>query len=143
MIKLLNKQTKHIFILPDEEAFRIKKEDRSNVYEILDAGFQQKEEKKISKKEVEELVSDVDNRAIKIEEEDKKQEEKEKEEEKKLKEGKINFNPKLPKVTENTLDLNKINKKELVNMAIRLNLKASINEHKQVIIDRIKSTGIL
>lgn len=143
MIKLLNKKTGNIFVLPDVEAIRIKKEDRVGTYEILDSGLQQIEDKQVSEETVQELVNGVEARAEEIEEEDKEQEIKEQEEEQKAKEGKINENPKLPKVTEDTLDLDKINKKELVNMAKRLGLNANINEHKQVIIDRIKSTGIL
>jgi hypothetical protein len=143
MIKLLNKKTGNIFVLPDVEAIRIKKEDRAGTYEILDSGLQQIEDKQVSEQTVQELVMDVEARAEQIEEEDKEQELKEQEEELQAKEGKIKENPRLPKVKEDTLDLDKINKKELVNMAKRLGLNANINEAKQVIIDRIKSTGIL
>ena len=143
MIKLLNTQTKNIFTLPDVEAMRIKSQDRAGIYKILDAGFQETKEEKVSQKTVEKLVSDVEAKAEAIEQEDKDLEKKEQEEEEKAKSGKINDNPKLPKVTEETLNLNKINKKELVNMAVRLGLNANVNEPKQVIIDRIKSTGIL
>ena len=143
MIKLLNTKTGNIFVLPDVDAMKIKAEDRSNTYRVLDAGLLETKEEQISQKEVEEVIQNAEERAEQIEEEDKEQELKEQEEEQKNKEGKINENPRLPKVTEDTLDLDKINKKELVNMAKRLGLNANINEAKQAIIDRIKNTGIL
>lgn len=143
MIKLLNTKTGHIFVLPDVDAMKIKAEDRANTYKVLDAGLLEAKEEQISQKEVEEVIQNAEERAEQIEEEDKKQELKEQEEEQKSKEGKINENPRLPKVTEDTLNLDKINKKELVNMAKRLGLNANINEAKQAIIDRIKNTGIL
>lgn len=143
MLKLLNTKTGNIFVLPDEEAIRIKKEDRTNTFRILDAGLLEKKEEVVTQEQVEEIVATTENRIEEIEQEDIEQEKAEKEEEARVKEGKINANPKLPRVTEDTLDLDKINKKELVNMAKRLGLNANINETKQVIIEKIKSTGIL
>ena len=143
MLKLLNVKTGNIFILPDVEAMRLKAEDRAGTYRILDSGFQEEEQQQVSAKTIEELVMGADSRAREIEKEDEEQEKREQEEEQKVKEGIINDNPKLPKVTEDTLNLEKINKKELVNMAKRLGLNASVNEAKNEIIKRIRSTGIL
>lgn len=143
MLKLLNKKTGNIFVLPDAEALRIKSEDRAGTYEIIDAGLQIETKEQVSEQTVQELVDSVEARAQEIEQEDIEQEKKEQEEAERAREGIINENPRLPKVTEDTLDLDKINKKELVNMAKRLGLNANVGESKQVIIDRIKSTGIL
>ena len=143
MLKLLNTKTGNIFVLPDKEAIRIKKEDRTNTFKILDAGLLEEKQEVVTQEQVEEIVATTENRIEEIEQEDIEQEKAEKEEEARVKEGKINVNPRLPKVTEDTLDLDKINKKELVNMAKRLGLNANINETKQVIIEKIKSTGIL
>ena len=44
MMKLLYKPTGNIFTLPDEEAMRIKREDRGNDYKILEAESEATEE---------------------------------------------------------------------------------------------------
>ena len=67
MLKLLFIPTGNIFTLPDEEALRIKATDRGN-YRILDAGYQEEKEEKVSPKTVKELVMKQDEE-IKAQEE--------------------------------------------------------------------------
>ncbi len=56
MMKLLFIPTGNVFVLPDEEALRIKQSDRGN-YKILDGGLQEEEEPKVLEpKTVQELV---------------------------------------------------------------------------------------
>lgn len=57
MIKLLNVKTGNIFILPDEEALKIKQTDISGEYKILDAGLTEKKEEQVSKEEAEKLAN--------------------------------------------------------------------------------------
>ena len=48
-MKLLYKPTGNIFTLPDEEALRIKKDDRGNDYKILDCGDLEEVEETINR----------------------------------------------------------------------------------------------
>ena len=56
MMKLLYKPTGNIFTLHDEEALRIKREDRGNDYKILDCGDLEEVEETITQEEVQEIV---------------------------------------------------------------------------------------
>jgi hypothetical protein len=52
-------------------------------------------------------------------------------------------NPKAPKITEDTLNLEKMEKKDLVAVARRLGLTANINYNKETLIKKIRETGVL
>lgn len=72
MIKVLYKLTGNVFTLPDEEAMRIKKEDRDESYVFLDAGLQEEETATITEEEVKEIEEKQEQRVEEIEAEDKK-----------------------------------------------------------------------
>ena len=59
MLKLLNKETKNIFTLPDEEAMRIVQQDRKGTFVILDAGLQEEVTEEVAAEVTEEVVAEA------------------------------------------------------------------------------------
>ena len=131
MLKLLNKETNNIFTLPDEEAMKIVQQDRKGTFVILDAGLQEESTEEVTEEVVTELLDQQEQRAEEIEKEDNPVEE--------VKAP----NPKAPKITEDTLNLEKMEKKDLVAVARRLGVTANINYKKETIIEKIRETGVL
>ena len=131
MLKLLNKETNNIFTLPDEEAMKIVQQDRKGTFVILDAGLQEESTEEVTEEVVTELLEQQEQRAEEIEKEDNPVEE--------VKAP----NPKTPKITEDTLNLEKMEKKDLVAVARRLGVTANINHKKETIIEKIRKTGVL
>jgi len=135
MIKLLYKPTGNLFTIPDEEALRIKREDRGNDYVVVDAGLQQKENKTISEEETRQIEVSVtaqieqNNKAAK-EEEEKRQVKEEKEDKKKAKVVEYR--------NDDTEELKKMSKKELVALAEKLGIRDMQNCTMNEIIEYIK-----
>lgn len=131
MIKLLYKPTGNIFTLPDEEAIRIKKEDRGNDYVFIEAGLQEEESKTISQKETKQIEASV---ASQIEQEDKKEEEAEAKkaakESKKKKDDSFRI--------DDTEELKKLSKDELVVIAEKLGIRDMDNCKIDEIIEYIQ-----
>ncbi len=73
MLKLLYKPTGNVFTLPDDEALRIKSNDRANNYKILDAGFQEQKEEKLTEQQVRDIVLQDEEAKKKLEEEELKE----------------------------------------------------------------------
>lgn len=132
MLKLLYIPTGNIFVLPDEEALEQQRLNPYN-YKILDAGYQEAKEEKVSEEEVKEILETKEERIKEIEKEDEVVEEV----------HELKENPKRPKVTEDTLNLDKMTKADLVAVAHRLGVEANHNELKQTLIDRIRATGVI
>lgn len=116
MIKLLYKPTGNIFTLPDEEAIRIKKEDRGNDYVFLEAGLQKKEYKTISKEETEQIEA-----SIQAQNEQNEKEEQEAEAKKDAKEAKKKKVDSFR--VDDTEELKKMPKKDLVLLAEKLGIR--------------------
>lgn len=131
MLKLLNKETKNVFVLPDAEAMKIVAQDRKGTFEILDAGLQEETTEEVTEEKVNELLEQKEQRIEEIEKEDNPTVEEKKP------------NPKAPKITEDTLNLEKMEKKDLVAVARRLGLTANINYNKETLINKIRETGVL
>ena len=134
MIKLLYKPTNNIFTLPDEEAMRIKREDRGNDYIVLEAGLQQKECKTISPEETLEIEHSVlaqveqNNQA----EQEAEEKQKEKEAKKATKEAKVTSYR-----NDDIEELKKMSKKELVALAEKLGIRDMENQPIDEIIEYI------
>lgn len=119
MLELLFIPTGNVFILPDEEALRLQASDRNN-YRILDAGYQEEAEKKVSPKTVKELVM--------------KQEEA-------IKEQELADNP--PAKPKSELKYEDMKKNELLAVCKKLNLTADVNATKAQLVEKInKNLGI-
>ena len=131
MLKLLNKETKNIFTLPDEEAMRIVQQDRKGTFVILDAGLQEEVTEEVTEEVVTEIVEQQEQRIEEIEKEDNP-----------VVEVKVSKR-KVPKVTDDTLNLEKMEKKDLVAVARRLGLTANINYKNETLIKMIRETGII
>lgn len=115
MMKLLYLPTKIVFTLPDEEALRIKKDDRGGNYKILDVGYIETEEPKtIEEKTIKELLLNEEK------EEGVKDE---------------NIKPKI--------NLSKMSKPELIEFAKKCNLKVDKKDTADKLREMIKSTGIV
>lgn len=72
MMKLLYKPTGNVFTLPDEEAMRIKREDRGNDYKILEAECEATEEV-----ETDQATDQADDQVEEVEETEEEEEEEE------------------------------------------------------------------
>jgi hypothetical protein len=119
MLKILFKPTGNIYTLPDEDALRIKASDCFN-YTILDAGYQEENEEKVSPKTVKELVM--------------KQEEA-------IKEQELADNP--PAKPKSELKYENMKKNELLAVCKKLNLTADVNATKAQLVEKInKNLGI-
>lgn len=132
MIKLLNVRTGNIFTLPDEEALKIKANDRGNDFKLLDAGFTEEKEESISIEEakklaetpVEKLDDSVADDAI------------------------PESKPSLPhthekEYLEKEIDLEKASAIELKGYCGRLGIKVAGNASKKTMIEKIRETGIV
>lgn len=134
MLKLLYKPTNNIFTLPDEEALRIKNEDRGNDYVILEAGLQQEECKTISEEETKQIEASVQAQIEQdaIAEQEAEEKQKEKEEKKAKKEAKVtSFRD------DDKEELKKMSKKELVALAEKLGIRDMENQTIDEIIEYI------
>ena len=131
MIKLLYKPTGNIFTLPDEEAIRIKNEDRGNDYVFLEAGLQQEEHKTISEEETKELEAST---LSKIEQEEKAEQEKEEKKAAKASKKKPDDSFRV----DDTEELKKLSKDELVLIAEKMGIRDMDNCKVDEIIDYIK-----
>ena len=130
MIKLLYKPTNNIFTLPDEEAMRIKREDRGNDYIILEAGLQQEECKTISEEETLEIERSV---LAQIEQNEKEEQEvEEKQAKKEAKKKKVESYGK-----DDIEELKKMTNKELVALAEKLGIRDMENTRNEEIIEYI------
>lgn len=112
MLKLLYIPTGNTFVLPDEEAIRIKKEGGAN-YKILDAGYQEEKVEKIEEKTIQELVMP------------------EKQEEEKQEQPAITLE-----------ELEKMDRFALYGLAQRLDLKPNSQANKRTLLKLLKETGI-
>lgn len=131
MLKLLCIETGHVFTLPDEEALKIKAQDWANYYKIIDAGLQKEETEKLSQETIESLIikdEKLDDQDIEINDAIAKQ----------IKPNKID-----KKITEDTLNLEKMTVPELIGIAQRLNLKVNKRHTKPYIIQKIRETGTI
>jgi len=133
MIKLLYKPTGNIFTLPDEEAIRIKKDDRGNDYVFLEAGLQEKECKTISKEETKQIVASVkaqiEQNEIAEQEADAKKEAKE------AKKKKVDSFR-----VDDTEELKKMSKSDLVLLAEKLGIRDMQNCKVNEIIEYIQGS---
>lgn len=127
MLKLLCIETGNVFVLPDEEALRIKKTDYANHYEILDAGIQEKQDiVTLSENEIKDLLI-------------KKEEKIEQENQKELKAEESQQPKELPKVEH--IDLEKLTNHELIGLCKRLGLKGNKNNNRATLLNTIKNSG--
>ena len=129
MLKLLYIPTGNIFTLPDEEAFRIKKEDRGDNYKIFtedskELDIETKEENK--KPTIKELVMPDEPKEQEVELPPAKQEELEEPQEKE-------------RVT--IEELQKMDRFALYGLAQRLDLKPKSNANKATLLKMLKETG--
>ena len=132
MIKLLFIKTGNIFTLPDEEALRIKSQDRANEYKILDAGYLEEKTEEVSAEEVEKLVS-IQPEPLSDELPD---------------ESVPECKPSLPHTHEKEylemdLDLENASHVELKGYCARLGISVTSRESKKSMIAKIKETGIV
>lgn len=126
MLKLLYVPTGNIFNLPDEEALRIKSEDRGNNYKILNPEFKDEPEVIDEPKTVRELVMPDAPKEKEIELPPAKQEELDEPQEK----------------DKTTIDeLKKMDRFALYGLAQRLNLKPKSNANKATLLKMLKETG--
>lgn len=132
MLKLLNKITKHVFVLPDEEAIRIKTQDRAGDYEIIDAGLMEETVEEVTNETVEQILEQKEERIEQIELEDNPPPEAPKPEPRNV-----------PKITPDTLNLEKMTKAELLLVAKRLGCKGSANTTMTELKERIRATGVI
>lgn len=128
------KPTKNIFTLPDEEALRIKKEDRGNDYVVVEAGLQQEEYKTISEEETRQIEVSVQaqieqNNKLEQEAEEKQ---KAKEEKKAKKEAKVTAYK-----VDDIEELKKMTNLELVTLAAKLGIRDMENTKNEEIIEYI------
>lgn len=132
MIKLLNVKTGNIFTLPDEEALKIKANDRGNDFKLLDAGLTKETEEQVTKEEaealanapVEKLDDEVPDDAV------------------------AEVKPSLPHTHEKEylemeIDLEKATPVELRGYCGRLGIKVGSTASKKSMIAKIRETGIL
>lgn len=126
MLKLLYVPTGNIFNLPDEEALRIKGEDRGNNYKILNPEFKDEPEVIEEPKTVRELVMPDAPKEKEIELPPAKQEELDEPQEK----------------DKTTIDeLKEMDRFALYGLAQRLNLKPKSNANKATLLKMLKETG--
>jgi len=135
MIRLLYKPTGNLFTVPDEEALRIQREDRGNDYLVVEAGLQKIEYKTLSGIETLELEASI---TAQIEQNNKAEQEAEekqkiKEEKKAKKEAKVTSYR-----NDDTEELKKMSKKELVTLAEKLGIRDMQNCTMDEIIEYIK-----
>lgn len=129
MLKLLFIPTGNVFTLPDEEALKIKAQDRANEYRILDAGYVEPEEpKQISEEDISELVLKAEQRKEEIEAEDAREEAEQQEKE--------------AEPERNTIDFSKYKREELVGWLRRFNIPANVKENKATLIQKCIDAGI-
>ena len=130
MIKMMYKPTNNVFTLPDEEALRIKNEDRANDYVILDAGMQEEKTETVTTDEAKKLEEDLAKKIEADKEAEKKKEEKQaKKEAKKLKEKSYGV--------DDIEELKKMNNMELVALASKLGIRNMENTKNEEIIEYI------
>lgn len=121
MLKLLYIPTGHVFVLPDEEAIKLKRQDRDNCYRILDSGYVEEKEEQVPEKTVQELVMEADKKAEEIEEEDNPKEVD--------KEPKLNFD--------------KMNRKQIAIVLNRVGVPANETETRAVLFEKLKKAGFI
>ena len=126
MMKLLYVPTGNIFTLPDEEALAIKREDRGN-YRILDAGYVDEVEEQADEKTIAELVMGETAPQVELPpaQEEAKQEEIAEETE----------------TTEEKINIEDLKKPELVGLWMKLGIKVTKTDTKEILIGKIKATG--
>lgn len=124
MLKLLYIPTNNVFTLPDEEALRIKNEDRGNNYKILNEDYVEKQIEQPKEKTIKELVmADDDNSET---------------EQAPIQEEEITQDKK-PITIE---DLKEMNRFALYGLAQRLDLKPKSNANKATLLKLLRETGI-
>lgn len=130
MIKMMYKPTNNVFTLPDEEALRIKSEDRANDYVILDAGMQEEKIETVTTDEAKKLEEDLAKQIEADKEAEKKKEEKQaKKEAKALKQKTYGV--------DDIEELKKMNNMELVALASKLGIRNMENTKNEEIIEYI------
>lgn len=129
MIRLLYKPTGNIFTLPDEEALRIKNDDRGNDYVVVEAGLQKKESKTISEEETKQIEASIAAKKEIEANENKKKEEK--------LEAKLKKEQKKAEYVNDADALRKMSKDELVIIAEKLGIRDMDNKTIDEIIDYI------
>lgn len=125
MMKLMYVPTGNIFTLPDAEALEIKKNDRGN-YKILDAGYVEEIEEVADEKTVAELVMQEETPQVEL---PPAQEEAKQEAEAPVEEP------------AKAIELEELTKPDLLGLAMKLGVKASQKDNKDVIIEKIRTSG--